>query len=199
MDSPFIRDPDHQFAHVIFYAQLWSIYIYIRLAPLVHSLTYLGNGRLMKITREGRKRRGKWKFCRSTLLATLPLLQLRQRKAYAFLYPVVCRPPQHTGQNCGLYQLAARRVHRSTFCSCNTRPDTDRRVPIPAMPCETGERSPRFVRLGDEERTDLEIEIFESDFPIVEYAYVLRNYKKSRFKEIYGSLNIIIHADYPRA
>ena len=61
------------------------------------------------------------------------------------------------------------------------------------MPCETGERSPRFVRLGDEERTDLEIEIFESDFPIVEYAYVLRNYKKSRFKEIYGSLNIIIH------
>lgn len=140
-------------------------YIYIRLAPLVHSLTYLGNGRLMKITREGRKRRGKWKFCRSTLLATLPLPQLRQRKAYAFLYPVVCRPPQHTGQNCGLYQLAARRVHRSTFCSCNTRPDTDRRVPIPAMPCETGERSPRFVRLGDEERTDLEIEIFESDFP----------------------------------
>lgn len=143
MDSPFIRDPDHQFAHVIFYAQLWSIYIYIRLAPLVHSLTYLGNGRLMKITREGRKRRGEWKFCRSTLLATLPLLQLRQRKAYAFLYPVVCRPPQHTGQNCGLYQLAARRVHRSTFCSCNTRPDTDRRSL--SRPCLAKPASARLV------------------------------------------------------
>lgn len=56
------------------------------------------------------------------------------------------RPPQHRrGQNCGLYQLAvlpARRVHRSTFCSCNTRPDTDRRAAGPCRPglcapCET--------------------------------------------------------------
>lgn len=49
------------------------------------------------------------------------------------------RPPQHRrGQNCGLYQLAvlsARRVHRSTFCSCNTRPDTDRRSPYPGQAC----------------------------------------------------------------
>lgn len=60
MDSPFIRDPDHQFAHVIFYALMVNIYIYIYIntfsSPVEHSLTYLGRGR-RKIN-ENNERRG---------------------------------------------------------------------------------------------------------------------------------------------
>lgn len=58
MDSPFIRDPDHQFAHVIFYALMVNIYIYIltRLALLsstVLRIWAVEDGRLMKTTKGG--------------------------------------------------------------------------------------------------------------------------------------------------
>lgn len=126
------------------------------------------------------------------------------------------RPPQHRrGQNCGLYQLAvlpARRVHRSTFCSCNTRPDTDRRAAGPCRPglcapCETSSArlvsfawvtrkgpmvSRSFPGIGKERRKSNFFfdRVRYGVFLVANHAYPVR---------VDGSLNntIIIHGDYP--
>lgn len=142
MDSPFIRDPDHQFAHVIFYALMVNIYIYIYIntfsSPVEHSLTYLGRGR-RKIN-ENNERRGFF------------LMDFtRHCWQYTFRCGMHGRPPRHKIAACINWPCSQRDAYTGRPSAVATRDLTQIGESL-SRPCLAKPASARLVSF--EERTD---------------------------------------------